>query len=136
MESLKIIFDGTRSRLSLTERVDSYLNEMQTAVVNTVTPRGDKDNIDPLQGTFLVAEARGGVLFDESSAAAASNSAALFTAFYMDQLEQDTETGVEPRPEKISLYELTPAEYTERGIVLNANFDFEDGTSSRFPATI
>lgn len=132
-KSLAITFAGKTGgvKLNPSAEVDNHLAEMQMAVVTVVSRLGDKNHIEPLQGTFLLEKLKTGLLFDQRAAAQAAAAAALRTAFFMDQVETQTS-----RPEKITNFELAISFTGNREILLRCNFNFQDGSSSKFESPI
>ena len=135
LRSVAINFDGKEGGVKLdpTREVEPYLAEMQVAVVNAATRLGAKANINPLQGTLLVEKLKTGLLFDSPAVKSAADAAALRTAFYMDQQEQNLGG---QRGDKIVNFSLKPELSGNRSFILRGNFRFRDGNASEFRASI
>lgn len=132
MKSVKIVFGGENGVwVDPSEGVDSYLNEMQTFVSNSVADLSDERRIHPLRGTLLLRTIRSGFALDGVAGKNTAAAAAVRTAFFMAALESTSARSRE-RKDLVIFFDLKAVSFYGRKLNLNAGFRFQDGTTSFF----
>lgn len=129
MRDIKIIFNGSSTRIDLEKYVEGKNLYEQKALVNAVTDQGS-DPVYPDRGTTMIADSINGNAYDINRAAHIANFAALDTLYFINYQEY---AAVQDSPDLIKDIAMSVIEYSgaEGRIRFSAKFTFADDTETK-----